>query len=412
MTDFKENQVLTGASQSLHHSVKSLKISDRASRIEPFHVMEIMRLAEKVEAKGKHVIHLELGEPSFSTPAPIVEAGKQALEDGLTHYTRAVGIDTLRQTVAQYYQEQMNVDLDWQRVAITAGASAGLLMALTALLDTHDEILLTDPGYPCYPNYVELLGSRHRFIPLDEAKGFVLNKNLVESYWQKQTRALLIASPANPTGACIPLQELSDIAKIVREKEGALIVDEIYQGLNYGEQNKATTILQVADDAIVTNSFSKYFGMTGWRIGWSVLPLSLMPAFERIAQNLTISPTTISQFAAIKAFSPETLSIAEERRVAFEKRKIYLLAELRRLGFGIHLEPQGAFYIYANIDAFSNDSHDFCIKLMERAGVAVTPGLDFSPSQHKRFVRFSYTADMDQLQEAVRRIENFLSNSL
>jgi len=405
LKDFKENQALTAISPQY----KGLELSQRASRIEPFHVMEIMRLAEKVEAKGKHVIHLELGEPSFSTPAPIVEAGKKALEEGLTHYTRAVGIDVLRQEVAKYYQEQMNVDLDWHRVAITAGASSGLLMALTALLDTDDEILLTDPGYPCYPNYVELLGSKYRFIELSETDGFVLNRNLVEKYWQKQTRALLLASPANPTGACIPLNELSAIADTVREKNGALVVDEIYQGLTYGKQKGAATVLQVADDVVVTNSFSKYFGMTGWRIGWSVLPLSLMPAFERIAQNLTISPTTISQFAALKAFSPETLSIAEERRLAFEKRKIYLVSELRRLGFGICLEPQGAFYIYANIDAFSKDSHQFCINLMEQAGVAITPGLDFSPKQHKRFVRFSYTADMEQLQEAVRRIENILS---
>jgi aspartate/methionine/tyrosine aminotransferase len=398
LTDFKQKQALA-----------AFDISDRANRMEPFHVMEIMRLAEKVEAKGKHVIHLELGEPSFSTPLPIVEAGKKALDAGLTQYTRAVGIDALRQAVATYYQEHMNIDLDWHRVAITAGASSGLLMALTALLDTHDEILLTDPGYPCYPNYVELLGSSYRSIKLDESKGFILNAELVEAYWEKQTRALLIASPANPTGACIPLLELSKIAKKVREKGGALIVDEIYQGLNYGAQHKASTVLQVDDDALVINSFSKFFGMTGWRIGWSVLPLSLMSTFEKIAQNITISPTTISQYAAIKAFAPETLKIAEQRRIAFEQRKIYLVAELKRLGFGIQLEPEGAFYIYANIDAFSNNSHDFCIELMEQAGVAITPGLDFSPSQHKRFVRFSYTADMEQLQEAIRRIENFLT---
>ena len=221
--------------------------------------------------------------------------------------------------------------------------------------------------------------------------------------------SLALASPANPTGACIPQTELLKIADYVREQQGALIVDEIYQGLNYGEQAGTSSVLQVADDAIVTNSFSKFFGMTGWRVGWSVLPISLMPTFEKIAQNLTISPTTISQFAALEAFSPETLAIAEQRRQAFEKRKVYLVAELKRLGFGISLEPQGAFYIYANIDAFSSDSHEFCIQLMEQAGVALTPGLDFSPSQHKRFVRLSYTADMEQLQEAVKRIEGFLN---
>jgi aspartate/methionine/tyrosine aminotransferase len=393
----------------LNQSLTSHKVSERATRIVPFHVMEIMRLAEVVEARGQDVIHLELGEPSFSTPSPIVEAGKKALEDGLTHYTRAIGIDLLRKEVARYYQESMNVDLDWHRVAITAGASSGLLMALTALLDTQDEILLTDPGYPCYPNYVELLGSQYRFIELLENDGFVLTKTLVEKYWQKGTRALLLASPSNPTGACIPQVELLRIADYVRQQKGALIVDEIYQGLNYGRQSGVSSILQVADDAIVTNSFSKFFGMTGWRIGWSVLPESLMSTFEKIAQNLTISPNTISQFAALKAFSPETLAIAEERRQAFEQRKSFLVTELKRLGFGIQLEPQGAFYIYANIDAFSNDSHDFCIQLMEQTGVALTPGLDFSPSQPKRFVRFSYTADMEQLKEAVKRIEGFLS---
>jgi aspartate/methionine/tyrosine aminotransferase len=398
------------AERSTNQILRAHRLSQRASKIEPFHVMEIMRHAEQVEARGKRVIHLELGEPSFSTPEPIVEAGKAALEQGQTHYTRAVGIEALRKEVAGFYQEHMNVDLDWQRVAITAGASSGLLMALTAVLDPEDEILLSDPGYPCYPNYVELLGSKYRFIELAEESGFVLKPEQLDKSWGEQTRALLVASPANPTGARMGLEALSLVAENVRQKGGALLVDEIYQGLNYGSETKVESVLQVADDAIVTNSFSKFFGMTGWRIGWSVLPESLMPAFEKIAQNLTISPTTISQFAALKAFSKETLEIAEERRKAFEQRRDYLVGELKRLGFGIQHIPEGAFYVYANIEAFSSDSQMFCSDLLENAAVAVTPGLDFSPSQHKCFVRFSYTADMEQLQEAVRRIESYLEH--
>ncbi len=398
MTEHKVNQAL-----SAH------RLSHRASEIEPFHVMEIMRFAEKVEQQGRTVIHLELGEPSFSTPEPIVEAGKRALEQGLTHYTRAVGIDALREAVADYYRKTMNIDLDWQRVVITAGASSGLLMALAAVLDTQDEILLTDPGYPCYPNYVALLGSRYRYIELDESEAFILGKEKLASAWSADTRALLLASPANPTGTRMTLSQLGVLADFIREKQGAFLVDEIYQGLNYGEHNKPETVLQVADDAIVTNSFSKFFGMTGWRIGWSVLPKSMVPAFEKIAQNLTISPTTISQFAAVEAFSEDTLRIAEERRQAFQQRRDFLVEALRRLGFGIQHAPQGAFYIYANIESFSDDSQAFCMDLLEKAAVAITPGIDFSASQQKRYVRFAYTADMEQLQEAVHRIEQYLN---
>lgn len=388
------------------------RLSERAKKIEPFHVMEIMRHAEVVEARGVQVIHLELGEPSFETPSPILKAGRAALDNGLTHYTRAVGIESLRKRVAQYYQEQMDVDLDWQRVAITAGASSGLLMALTAILDTQDEILLTDPGYPCYPNYVTLLGSRYRYVALHEENAFKLSRDLLAENWQAQTRAVLLASPSNPTGASIDPRELEHISDFVRQQQGALLVDEIYQGLNYGTQTGMQSVLQLSQDAIVINSFSKFFGMTGWRIGWSVLPESLMPTFEKIAQNLTISPTTISQFAALEAFSPETLAIAESRRQAFEARRDYLVAALRDLGFGIPHSPDGAFYVYANIDAFSSDSHAFCLDLLDKAGVAITPGLDFSASQPQRYVRFAYTASMEALEEAVDKIKRYLAGAV
>lgn len=389
-------------------------LSERSRKIEPFHVMEILRLASSLEQAGQRIIHLELGEPSFATPEPILEAGKRALNAGLTQYTRAVGIDELRQAVAGYYQQHMNVDMDWHRVAITAGASSGLLMALAALLDQGDGLLLTDPGYPCYPNYAELLGIKVRYMALQETRGFKLDKSILEQHWQAGSKAVLLASPANPTGARISLGSLAEMAEFVRAKQGSFLVDEIYQGLNYGMAQGAhlESVLQVADDAIVINSFSKFFGMTGWRIGWSVLPEMLMPTMEKLAQNLTISPTTISQYAAIAAFSPETLAIAEQRRQAFEQRRDYLVSELRRLGFGISVVPEGAFYIYANIEKFSDDSYAFCEHLLKTAGVAVTPGLDFSVSSHKHFVRFSYTAGLEQLQEAVMRIEHYLTHTL
>ena len=386
------------------------KLSERSKRIEPFHVMEILRLANSLEQGGQKVIHLELGEPSFASPEPVVEAGRQALKAGLTQYTRAIGIDALRQAVANYYQQQMNVDLDWHRVAITAGASSGLLMALAALLDNGDSLLLSDPGYPCYPNYAELLGVKVRYMALQESQGFKLDRAILEQYWQADSKAVLLASPANPTGARIALNDLANMAEFVRARHGALLVDEIYQGLNYGSNTRLESVLQVADDAIVINSFSKFFGMTGWRIGWSVLPEGLMPTMEKLAQNLTISPATLSQYAAIAAFSAESLAIAEQRRQAFEVRRNYLLGELRRLDFGIAVEPEGAFYIYANVENFSQDSFEFCQHLLTSEGVAVTPGLDFSLSHHKRFVRFSYTANMEQLQEAVFRIERFLKS--
>ncbi len=384
------------------------QLAERAGEVEPFHVMEIMRMAADLEAKGKHIIHLEMGEPSFDTPQPIVDAAKEAMDKGLTHYTRAVGIDPLRQKIAEFYQQQFDLDLDWNRVVLTSGASSGLLMALSCVLDPDDEILLTDPGYPCYPNYVKLLNACYRLIELEESKGFILDKEALETAWGDQTKALLLASPANPTGACVGLEELKAIAEYIDERKASLLLDEIYQGLNYSGEGKASTILQVNENALVTNSFSKYFGMTGWRIGWSILPEAYLQPFERLAQNLTISPNTISQYAALAAFDEQTLAIAEERRVEFQKRRDYLVRELRRLGFGIEVEPEGAFYIYVNIEAFSDDSRKFCMDLMEQAGVALTPGLDFSPSQHKRFVRISYTADMAQLEEAIARIEAFI----
>lgn len=424
------NQAMPNNKQDLKSSF-TMNLSDTADAIQPFHVMEIMRLADDLEQKGVNVIHLEMGEPSFPTPAPIVEAGQRALAGGKTHYTRAIGIDPLRKAIAAYYKTQMNCDIDWQRVVVSAGASAGLLNVLTLLINRNDKVLVTDPGYPCYPNYISMIGGIAEYVKLEESAGFKLSPEKVQAHWDDKTRAALIASPANPTGAVLSLPELAAIAEKVKDLSGALIVDEIYQGLNYqgfdetsdieagsgrdlSKAVSASSVLQIEPDAIVVNSFSKYFGMTGWRIGWAILPSHLVSGFEKIAQNLTISPTTISQYAALAAFSPETISIANSQRQAFELRRNFLVSELRDLGFGISKVPDGAFYIYASIDRFIGeglgvkDSYEFCQRLLVEKGVAITPGLDFSPSEASRFVRFSYTPDLPQIEEAVSRIRSFL----
>lgn len=376
--------------------------SARSRDIEPFHVMALLARANELQAQGEDVIHLEIGEPDFVTAEPIIQAGQAALAQGHTRYTAARGLPALRQAVAQFYARTYGVEVDPERILITPGGSGALLLAASLLVDPGKHWLLADPGYPCNRHFLRLVEASAQLVPVDAHSRYQLNDQLLERYWNEQTVGALVASPANPTGTVLERDELAALAQGVRAKGGHLVVDEIYHGLTYG--CSAPSVLEVADDAFVLNSFSKYFGMTGWRLGWLVAPLEAVPALEKLAQNLYISAPSMAQYAALACFEDEALSIFEQRRAEFERRRNYLLPALRALGFVIDVEPQGAFYLYADISAFGGNAYDFCQHMLESQKVAFTPGLDFGRHRAHTHVRFAYTQSVERLTEAVHRI--------
>lgn len=383
-----------------------MKPADRISRIAPFHVMAILARARAMQAAGRDIIHMEVGEPDFTSPAPVVAAGIQALHAGKTHYTAATGLPELRAAIAAFYQSRYGVAVDPARIVLTPGASGALQLVTALLANPGQNMLLADPGYPCNRHFLRLLAAEGKLVPAAAADGFQLTPALINSAWDKSTIAALVASPANPTGAVLSTAQLSDLYTAVKAKQGTLIVDEIYHGLTYGLD--APTALTLGEDVFVINSFSKYFGMTGWRLGWVVAPQWAVPHLDVLAQNLFLAPPTPAQYAALAAFTPETLDILEARRAEFAKRREVLLAGLNEIGFVVPCVPDGAFYVYADIAAFSHDSMDFCLRLLEDEGVAITPGIDFGEQNANRYVRFAYTTDVTRIQEALLRIARFV----
>lgn len=384
-----------------------MKIAARMDAIAPFHVMEVMARAQALEASGRSIIHLEVGEPDFPTAQPIIDAGREFLSGGHVHYTAALGLPRLRRAIAGWYAMRYGLEIPLERIVVTAGASAALVLAFGALVSPADEWLLPDPGYPCNRHFVRLFEGNPCALPVTAETAYQPTAGLLDRYWRKATRGLLVASPANPTGTLIAIDELERVWEGVAGRGGTLIVDEIYHGLTYGLE--AGTALAISDEIVVVNSFSKYFGMTGWRLGWMVIPPQLIRPVEKLAQNLYISPSTIAQHAALAAFQPDTLAILEARRAEFGRRRERLLNDLRRLGFQIAAEPQGAFYIYANCSRHAADSFDLAQNLVDIAGVAVTPGLDFGCQQPESHLRFSYTTDQRLIDEGIVRIERFLN---
>jgi aspartate/methionine/tyrosine aminotransferase len=382
-------------------------VAERMGRIAPFYVMELLARARRLEGEGRSIIHMEIGEPDFDTPAPVVAAGQRALTAGETRYTPALGLSALRQSIADYYRQHFGARVDAERVVITPGSTGALQLVMSVLINPGESVLLADPGYPCNRHFVELVEGRPVAIPVGPESGYQLNAELVESAWRPDTKAVLIASPSNPTGTLLDDREMQRLLRTVRRLGGVLIVDEIYQGLVYGEAGG--TALRFADDLVVINSFSKYFGMTGWRLGWLVAPEDLIDALDRLAQNIFLSAPTLSQYAALSAFTPETMAILEQRRQAFESRRDFLLPALRELGFTIPVTPRGAFYLYAGCSGLTNDSMELATQLLERAGVAVTPGLDFGSYRPEAHLRFAYTTDLPLLAEGVERIRRFLA---
>jgi aspartate/methionine/tyrosine aminotransferase len=381
--------------------------SRRAQAIAPFHVMDILARAKALEAQGRDIIHLEVGEPDFPTPEPMLQAAMQAIRSGDVHYTPALGMPELRERIAAFYRTRYGVELPAARIAVTSGASGALLLALGALLDAGDEILLADPGYPCNRHFASFIDAVPVRIPVGPETAFQLTPLLVEQYWTERTKAVLIASPSNPTGTLARDEDIRDIAALCSARGATLIVDEIYHGLVY--EGSPQTALAHSGKVVVINSFSKYFHMTGWRLGWLAAPAALMESIERLAQNLYLAPPTPAQFAALAAFSEETLSILESRRLEMQARRDFMLPALRELGFGLQAVPQGAFYLYADISRFSDNSFAFCERMLEEAGVAITPGVDFGEVTPERYVRFAYAQPLPALREALTRIGRFVA---
>lgn len=378
----------------------------RVAEIQPFEVMEVMARAQALEAAGRRVVHMEIGEPDFTAPGQVVEAAVKALRDGVTAYTPSLGIAALREAIAGFYGERFGVAATPERIAVTAGASGGLLLALALYVDPGDQILVPDPGYPGYRHFVRAFEGAAKALPVDAATRFQPTLDMVRAAWGPRTRGLLLGSPSNPTGTLIAAGELQRIAEFVSARGGVLIVDEIYQGLVYGRP--ACTALGLPGEVVLVNSFSKYFCMTGWRLGWVVLPEARMRDFEKLAQHFFICPSTVSQHAALAALRPDTLAILEERRAEFARRRDFLLPALARAGLGVPAPPNGAFYVYADCSRFGGAKR-FALELLEREAVAATPGTDFGANGTKGFVRFAYTRGMADLEEAAARLFRFCS---
>lgn len=381
-------------------------VARRMAHIQPFYVMDLLARARALEAQGRSIIHMEIGEPDFITPAPIIEAGQRALSAGHTHYTPALGLPALRQRIAASYQLDYGVAVEPSRVLVTPGSSGALQLVMSVLINPGDAVLMADPGYPCNRHFVRLVEGVPISVPVGSGTDYQLTADLVDRAWTPQTRAVLVASPSNPTGTLLSAKALREIYQVVKARGGVLIVDEIYQGLIY--DGEGCSALSIADDIFVINSFSKFYGMTGWRLGWVVAPAGYVEPMDRLAQNIFLAASTLSQHAALEAFSEEVAAILEGRRREYRERRDYLLPALQLLGFEIPVVPGGAFYLYARSGRLTPDSFQFAQMLLNEAGVAVTPGRDFGDHKPEQHIRFAYTTSLANLQEGVERIRRFL----
>ena len=388
-----------------------LQLAARMAHIDAFEVMEIQTLARECEARGMDVIHLEIGEPDFRTPAPIVEAAKRALDTKPMFYTSALGLMELREAISRFYKDRYRIDVPAARIIVTAGSSAALLLAFGVLLDPGDEVLQADPSYPCNRHFARTLGAVPRLAPVGPESRYQLNAQVAREHWSERTRAILVASPANPTGTMVTPAEIRGLAELAREKGATLIVDEIYHGLVYDEEAGKHTGLEAGDDLFVINSFSKYWQMTGWRLGWLVAPSRYVREVEKLAQNLFISPSAVAQHAALACFDPATIEIAEGRRRELDARRRFLVPALESAGLRVPVMPQGSYFIYADSSAVAPDSFAFARNLLSRAGVALTPGKDFGRNEPERHIRIAYTQPIARLEEAVARMRSFLERT-
>lgn len=382
-----------------------LRSAARLADIAPFHVVELFTRARQLEAEGRDIIHMEVGEPDFPTPDPIRQAAIRAIEQGQTFYTEALGLPALRDAISGFYRERYGVAVPAARIAVTNGASGALNLAFACLADPGSEWLLADPGYPCNRHILRTYEGRPRALPVGPDSNFQPTAAQVAAAWNEQTAGLLVASPANPTGTLLSQPEIGALASVCRQNGGHFLVDEIYHGLTY--EGEAATACAAGDDIWVINSFSKYFQMTGWRLGWMVIPEAFVRDVEKLAQNLVLCPSAPAQHAALAAFAPATIAILEARRAEFRRRRDFLAPALEAIGLRVTARPEGAFYLYCDCSALAADSFTLARDLLEQTGVAATPGLDFGSNAPEKHIRFAYTTDISRLIEAVDRLGRY-----
>jgi len=392
-----------------------MKLAARTGLIEPFYVMECAKAAAELARSpvcdpaqgGRPMIYLNIGEPDFTAPPLVQEAAERCIRDGRTQYTPALGLEALRERISAWYAQRFGIDVPARRIVLTAGASGALQLACLALVDVGDEVLMPDPSYPCNRHFVHAAQGKAVMIPSTAATRFQLTADQVEAHWGERTRGVLLASPSNPTGTSLHPQEMRRIVEAVRARGGVTLVDEIYLGQSF-DATLGHSALEHGDDVVTINSFSKYFCMTGWRLGWLVVPDALVPAIEKLAQNLYICPSTVSQHAALACFEPDSLAEYERRRDEFKARRDFLVPALNRLGLTVPVEPDGAFYAWADCSKHHASSWDFAFEVMQRAQLAITPGRDFGHADTQRYIRLSYASRRDLLEEAVHRLQQLL----
>jgi aspartate/methionine/tyrosine aminotransferase len=379
--------------------------TDRLADIAPFHVVELFTRARQLEAEGRSIIHMEVGEPDFPTPPAIENAAVDAIKQGKTFYTEAFGLPALREAIADFYRQRYGVNVPASRIAVTNGASGALNLAFACLANPGSEWLLTDPGYPCNRHILRVYEGRPQEIAVGPKTNFQPTPAQVAIAWNERTAGLLVASPANPTGTLLTLPEIKALAEVCRARDGHFLVDEIYHGLTY--ETDAPTACDAGEDIWVINSFSKYFQMTGWRLGWMVIPEAYVRDVEKLAQNLVLCPSAPAQYGALAAFTPETIALLEERRAEFRRRRDFLAPALESIGFRITARPEGAFYLYCDCSALSKDSFSLARDLLEKVGVAATPGVDFGHNEPEKYLRFAYTTSIERLADAVERLRRY-----
>lgn len=387
------------------HVPHGAHIANRVRLTDPFYAVAIFREAMELARDGR-TIFMSVGEPDFPTPERVVESAVAALRRGETHYTVPMGIPELRRAIAAQYRERYGIEVPSERIMVTVGASGALTLTFGVLAEPGDEFIMTDPGYPSNRALMTFCGATPRLVPVGAAERFQLTAELVDRHWSPKTRGVLVASPANPTGTTIPDGELRAIHEVVRARGGTLIVDEIYHGLTYDTHPQTAAAL--GDDVFIVNSFSKFHCMTGWRLGWMVVPEPYLDAVERLSQHLFIAPPAPSQWAAVAALEPESIAIYDRQRAELHRRRDFVVPALAARGLEVACTPDGAFYVYVNCSAYTNDSWQFVRDLLHATGVAVTPGRDFGRHRANEFLRLSYTAPIGELEEALGRIAAFL----
>ena len=388
-----------------------MKYSQRAQAISPFFAMAFGAKAAALEAQGHHVIKFNIGEPDFGAPPDVLLAMQSLATTTSLPYTSALGLPELRAAIAGFYKTAPNVDISPERVVVTAGASAALLLLSAAFVDGGDNVIMGDPSYPCNRQFLKSFGGNVQLVPTTADSRFQLNMHLLEKHWHSGTRGLMLATPSNPTGTAVSPDELQAMCEFAKNRGAWRIIDEIYLNLHHGEPDyKPVTALSFDDEALVINSFSKYFGMTGWRLGWCVVPKRAVSVMERMAQNYYICPSTLAQKAALECFTPASIAVCESRRAMLKSRKELIIAGLAQCGLHVPVQPDGAFYVYIDVRPTGLSAMDFCERALQEAHVALTPGNDFGEFQGDDFVRLSFASAESELIEGLQRLERFMKS--